>query len=213
MPRCRSAIWSSRPRTSTVISATRRMHRLRVHVHPERSATTRTTMASLMTCTLRRLRLRRRPAGLRDERRADRDHDVRGPAAVPDRFGEPLGLAGGCVLQRGEGPHRVRQLHPRLRGHAVVRILRRTTVRLLRRSARADRPLVPRPLRHRARPGRGVRRAQLRRDRELHDHGRRALVRLRPQVRAASRNSPKGSTGFHGWTATRRRARTATSSS
>ncbi len=50
----------------------------------------------------------------------------------------------------------------------------------------ADGTLVSGPLRHRARAGCGVRRALLRPDRELHDHGGRALVRLRPQVRTAS---------------------------
>ena len=40
------------------------------------------------------LRFRRRPPGLRDEPRADRDHDGRGAAAVAGRFGEPLGVAG-----------------------------------------------------------------------------------------------------------------------
>ncbi len=74
---------------------------------------------------LRRLQLRRGPARLRHEPRGHGDLDARGPPAVEERCRKPLVLARGRVLQQGGRPHGVRQLHPRLRGHAVVRLLQR----------------------------------------------------------------------------------------
>ena len=54
------------------------------------------------------------------------------------RFDEPLGLAGRRVLQQGDRSHRVRQLHARLRGHAVFRVLQ-----LLRGPIYTGDPLAP----------------------------------------------------------------------
>ena len=73
-----------------------------------------------------------------------------------------------------------------VRGYENTRLVR--VLQLLRdepdrQHARSNPDLVSGPLRYRARPGGGVRRAELRCDRELHHHGGRTLVRLRPQVR------------------------------
>ena len=86
------------------------------------------------------------------------------------RFRQPLGLARRRVLQQGEGPHRVRQLRPRLRRHAVVRVLQCLRERYSTgndRSRPTDTWFLG-SLRHRARPDRGVRRAELRRHGALH---------------------------------------------
>ena len=69
------------------------------------------------------LRFRRRPARLRDEPRKHAHHDRRGTAAVQRRCREPLVLAGRHLLQQGGRPHVLRQLRPRLPGHARIRLL------------------------------------------------------------------------------------------
>ena len=146
------------------------------------------------------LRFRRRPARLRDEPRKHAHHDRRGTAAVQRRCREPLVLAGRHLLQQGGRPHVLRQLRPRLRGHARIRLLQLLPVQPDGQPARPDRELVSRPLRDRARAARRLRRDRLRRHRELHDHGRRPLVRIRPHLQPA----PGVAGGLHGRAAVHR---------
>ncbi len=131
------------------------------------------------------LRLRRRSARFRDEPREHAHHDRGGAPAVQQRRREPLVLDRRRVLQPRGRAHAVRQLRARLREHAGLRVLRVPGVLSTTARWRPPRQWFLGRLRDRARAARGVRRDRVRRHRELHDHGGRALVRVRPDLQPA----------------------------
>ena len=114
---------------------------------------TQTTLRHVYDCIpttcQRRLRFRRRSAGLRDQRRADRDHDVRGPAAVAEAIRRAAGrwLVGAFYSE--EKGHT--EFDSFIRGYedtASFYYLSGLSVLLHRQLSRTDGTLVPRPLRH-----------------------------------------------------------------
>ena len=65
------------------------------------------------------------PRGFATNHESARITTIEARLASPGDSRKPLGLAGRRVLQPGEGPHGFRQLRPRLRGYAVIRVFQR----------------------------------------------------------------------------------------
>ena len=78
------------------------------------------------------------PRGFATNHEDTQDHHLRGAPVFAGRFGQPLGVDRRRLLQQGRRQDRVRQLRARLRGHAVIRILRWLRASAHGQSARAD---------------------------------------------------------------------------
>ena len=143
-------------------------HRVRIRLQPDRDL--------LRRC---RVRLRWRSARFRHQSRSHQDHHREFAAGVAGRLRQPLVVDRGRILQPGDGQHT--RFDSYVRDYADTPSFEYYADYELELSGNTLAPtdtLVPRSLRHRARSEGGVRRAVLRCHRALHDHGRRALVRL-----------------------------------
>jgi hypothetical protein len=171
---------------STAISSTRRMRRITNSISTVRASTPAATesAAAVLPAQLRHLRFWRRPRGFatNDEQTQITTFEARLQSKHAESRWSWL-AAFSTARRQGHT-----EFNSYIRKYADTDGSSRTFATLqyvLQLDAAADERLVPGHLRHGSRAAGRVRRSRLRRHRQLHDHRRRQVVRVRPQVQAA----------------------------